>query len=164
MPSNHLILCHPLFLLLSIFPSIKVFSNEPAFRIRWPKYWSHHFMANRWGNNGNSERLYFGGLQNHCGWQQQPSNYKMLVPWKKSYDQPRQHIKKQRQAFFQAPWLCCSDPGTTGAIWASPSSLLAWGSWKRLGSGGEQQRAAGPSLNAQGDQGNRGSEAELSEG
>ena len=30
--------------------------------------WSHHFMANRWGNNGNSERLYFLGLQNHCKW------------------------------------------------------------------------------------------------
>ena len=31
-----------------------------------PGIWSHHFMANRWGNNGNSERLYFGELQNHC--------------------------------------------------------------------------------------------------
>ena len=30
--------------------------------------WSHHFMANKWGNNGNSERLYFVGLQNHCRW------------------------------------------------------------------------------------------------
>ena len=30
--------------------------------------WSHHFMANRWGNNGNCDRLYFGGLQNHCRW------------------------------------------------------------------------------------------------
>ena len=30
--------------------------------------WSHHFMANRWGNSGNSIRLYFGGLQNHCRW------------------------------------------------------------------------------------------------
>ena len=30
--------------------------------------WSHHFMANRWGNNGNSERFYFGGLQNNCRW------------------------------------------------------------------------------------------------
>ena len=30
--------------------------------------WSHHFMANRWGKSGNSVRLYFGGLQNHCGW------------------------------------------------------------------------------------------------
>ena len=40
MPSNHLILCRPLLLLPSIFPSIKVFSNESVLRIRWPKYWS----------------------------------------------------------------------------------------------------------------------------
>ena len=40
MPSNHLILCQPLLLLPSIFPSIRVFSNELALRIRWPKYWS----------------------------------------------------------------------------------------------------------------------------
>ena len=43
MPSNHLILCHPLLLLPSIFPSIRVFSNESAIRIRWPKYWSFSF-------------------------------------------------------------------------------------------------------------------------
>ena len=43
MPSNHLILCHPLLLLPSIFPSIKVFSNESALCIRWPKYWSSSF-------------------------------------------------------------------------------------------------------------------------
>ena len=43
MPSNHLILCRPLFLLPSIFPSIRVFSNESALRIRWPKYWSFSF-------------------------------------------------------------------------------------------------------------------------
>ena len=42
-PSNHLILCHLLLLLPSIFPSIKVFSNESALRIRWPKYWSFGF-------------------------------------------------------------------------------------------------------------------------
>ena len=42
MPSNHLILCHPL-LLPSIFPSIRIFSNESALRIRWPKYWSFSF-------------------------------------------------------------------------------------------------------------------------
>ena len=41
--SNHLILCHPLLLLLSIFPSIRVFSNELALPIRWPKYWSFSF-------------------------------------------------------------------------------------------------------------------------
>ena len=43
MPSNHLILCHPLLLLPSIFPSIRVFSNEPVLCIRWPKYWSFSF-------------------------------------------------------------------------------------------------------------------------
>ena len=43
MPSNHLILCHPLLLLPSVFPNIRVFSNESAFRIRWPKYWSFSF-------------------------------------------------------------------------------------------------------------------------
>ena len=43
MPSNHLILCHPLLLLHSIFPSIRVFSNELTLRIRWPKYWSFSF-------------------------------------------------------------------------------------------------------------------------
>ena len=40
MPSNHLTLCHPLLLLTSIFPSIRVFSNESPLHIRWPKYWS----------------------------------------------------------------------------------------------------------------------------
>ena len=43
MPSNHLILCHPLLLLPSVFPSVRVFSNESALRIRWPKYWSFSF-------------------------------------------------------------------------------------------------------------------------
>ena len=43
MPSSHLILCCPLLLLPSIFPSIRVFSNESALRIRWPKYWSFSF-------------------------------------------------------------------------------------------------------------------------
>ena len=43
MPSNHLILCHPLILLPSIFPSIRVFSNESVLRIRWPKYWRFSF-------------------------------------------------------------------------------------------------------------------------
>ena len=44
MPSNHFIFCHPLLLLPSIFPNIRVFSNESALRIRWPKYW--HFSFN----------------------------------------------------------------------------------------------------------------------
>ena len=53
-------------------------------------------MANRWGN---SDGLYFFGLQNHSRWWLQPWNKKMLAPWKKSYDQPRQHIQKQRHYF-----------------------------------------------------------------
>ena len=44
MPSNHLIFCRPLLLPLSIFPSIRVFSNELVLRIRWPKYWSFSFL------------------------------------------------------------------------------------------------------------------------
>ena len=47
MPSNHLILCHPLLLLPSIFPSIRVFSNESALHIRWPKDWSFSFSISR---------------------------------------------------------------------------------------------------------------------
>ena len=43
MPSNHLVLCHPLLFLPSIFPSIRVFSNELSLRMRWPKYWSFNF-------------------------------------------------------------------------------------------------------------------------
>ena len=44
MPSNYLILCHPLLLLPSVFPSISVFSNESALCIKWPKYWSFSFI------------------------------------------------------------------------------------------------------------------------
>ena len=56
-------------------------------------------MANRWANNGKRERFYFVGIQNHCRWWLQPWYKKTLAPWKKSYDQTRQHIKKQRHYF-----------------------------------------------------------------
>ena len=46
MPSNHLILCHPLLLLPSVFPSIRVFSSDSVLHIRWPKYWSFSFSIN----------------------------------------------------------------------------------------------------------------------
>ena len=45
MPSNHLVFCRPLLLLPSIFPSIRVFSNESALHMRWPKYWSFSFSV-----------------------------------------------------------------------------------------------------------------------
>jgi len=57
MPSNHLILCHPLLLLPSIFPSIKVFSNESALCMRWPKYWS--FSFNISPSNEHSGLIFF---------------------------------------------------------------------------------------------------------
>ena len=60
---------------------------------------SHHLMANRWRNNGNHDRFYFPRLQNHCQLWLQAWNLKMLAFWKKSYEQPRQHIKKQRHYF-----------------------------------------------------------------
>jgi len=56
-------------------------------------------MANRWRSSGNSGWFNFGGLQTHCRWWLQPWNKEMLTPWKKSYEQPRQHIKKQRHYF-----------------------------------------------------------------
>ena len=52
-------------------------------------------MTNRWGNNGNSKTLYFLGFQNYCRWRLQPGNSKMLASLKKSYDQPRQHVKSR---------------------------------------------------------------------
>ena len=57
MPSSHLILCHPFLLLPSVFPSIRVFSNESALHIRWPKYWS--FSFNISPSNEHPERISF---------------------------------------------------------------------------------------------------------
>ena len=57
MPSNHLILCHPFLLLPSIFPSIRVFSNESVLHIRWPKYWSFSFSISP--SNENSGLISF---------------------------------------------------------------------------------------------------------
>ena len=56
-------------------------------------------MGNRWRNSGNTFRLYFFGLQNHCRWWLQPWNKKTLAPWEKSYDQHRLHIKNRDITF-----------------------------------------------------------------
>ena len=65
MPSNHLILCHPLLLPPSIFPSIRVFSKESVLRIRWPKYWSFSFSISPSNEYSGliSFRMYWFGLQ-----------------------------------------------------------------------------------------------------
>ena len=58
--------------LKSLLMKVKEESDKVGLKLNIQKtdhgIWSHHFMANRWGNNGNSERLYFGGIQNHCRW------------------------------------------------------------------------------------------------
>ena len=70
------------------------------------------------GNNGNSDRLSFLGLQNHCRWYLKPGNLKTLAPWRKSYDQPRQHIKKQRYHFADKRLSVWSNYGFSSSyIW-----------------------------------------------
>ena len=64
MPSNHLILCHPLLPLPSIFPSITVFSSESALRIRWPKYWSFSFSISP--SNEHARLISFGLVGSPC--------------------------------------------------------------------------------------------------
>ena len=65
--------------LKSVLMKVKEESEKVGFKTQLPKnedhgIWSHHLNANRWGNNGNSDRLYFFGLQNHCRWCMQPRN------------------------------------------------------------------------------------------
>ena len=55
-------------LLMKVKEKIKVWLKTQHSENEDHGIWSHHFMANRWGNNGKSVRLYFGGLQNHCRW------------------------------------------------------------------------------------------------
>ena len=69
------------------------------------------------GKSENSVRLYFFGLQNHCRWWLQPWNWKTLAPWKKSYDQHRQHIKKQRHSFANKGPSCQSYGFSSSHVW-----------------------------------------------
>ena len=76
-------------------------------------------MANRLQKSGNSDRLYFLGLKTHCRWWQQPWNWKMFAPWKKSYDQPRQLNKQQRHYFAN------KGPSSQGYVFSS-SHVWMW--------------------------------------
>ena len=66
MPSNHLILCHLLLLLPSIFPSIRVFSNESALHIRWPKYWNFSFNVSPFNEHPGLISFRMDGLDLQC--------------------------------------------------------------------------------------------------
>ena len=98
MPSNHLILCHPLLLLPSMFPSIKVFSNESALRIRWPKYWSFSF-------NISPSNEHSGLISFRMDWLDLLAVQGTL---KSLLQQHRQHVKKQRHYFVN------KDPSSQG--------------------------------------------------
>ena len=69
------------------------------------------------GKHRNSDRLYFLGLQNHCRWWLQPWNWETLAPWRKSYDQPRQHNKKQRHYFTNKGPSSQSYGFSSGHVW-----------------------------------------------
>jgi len=73
--------------------------------------------TNSWGNSGNSGWLYFGGLSNYLRWWLQPWNEKMFTPWKESYDQPRQHIKKQRRYFANKSPSSQNYGFSSGHVW-----------------------------------------------
>ena len=176
MPSNHLILCHPLLLLPSIFLSIRVFSNELALRFRWPKYWSfsfsisssnehpglisfrinwldllavqgtlksllqHHsskapilwcsafFMVQlshsymttgktialtRWSFVSKVMSLLFNMLSRFVSHEIK----NRFAPWKKSYNKPRQHIKKWRHYFTNKGLSSQSYGFSSGHVW-----------------------------------------------
>ena len=88
MPSNHLILCHPFLLLPSIFPSIKVFSNELVLHIRWPKYWSFSISpSNKYSGmiSFRIERFDLLSLQGILESLLQPHNSKVLVLWRSDF-------------------------------------------------------------------------------
>ena len=90
MPSNHLILCRPLLLLPSIFPSFRVFSNESALHIRWPKYWS--FSFNIRPSNEHPGLISFRmnwldllAVQGTCKSLLQHHSLKASIPWRSAF-------------------------------------------------------------------------------
>ena len=121
MPSNHLLLCLSPSPSPSNFPSIRVFSNESVLHMRWPKYWSSNFNISP--SNEYSRLISFRmdwldllavqetlkSLLQHCSSKASilqhsaffivQLSHPYMTPWKESYDQPRQHMKKQRHYF-----------------------------------------------------------------
>ena len=109
MPSNHLILCRPLLLPPSIFPSVRIFSNESVLRIRWPKYWSFSFSL--------SPSNEYSGLISHSLWPLFPSLHEELV-WGKERNEAK--MSGMGAAKRRVCDLSCSE----FRIWgSSPSSL-----------------------------------------
>ena len=116
MPFSHLILCRPLLLLPSIFPSIRVFSNESALRIRWPKYWSFSFSIS-------PSNEYLGLISFRMDW------FDLLAVQRTLKSLLQHHSSKasvlQHSAFFivqlSHPYMTT---GKCSSIW--PESLFCW--------------------------------------
>ena len=112
MPSKHLILCHPLLLLPSIFPSIRVFSNESVFHIRWPEYWSFSFSIS-------------------------PSNeYSGLISFRMDWFDLQHHSKAsilQSSTFFivDTPFSSCLEGDDRG--WDGWMASPTWWTWVWVG-------------------------------
>ena len=110
---------------------------------------SHHFMANRWGNNGNSDRFYFLRLQNRCRWWLQSWNYKMLASWKKNYDKPRHNIIKQRHCFTDKGLSSQSYSFSSSRVWMweldhkERWALKNWCFWTLCGVGEDSWESLG---------------------
>ena len=106
--------------LSNIFTICQHLPNSSRSKIKYLNWnaWAIASLAKAFNShNGNSERLYFGGLQNNCRWWLQPWNQKMLAPWKKSYDQPGQHIKKQGHYFANKGPSSQNYDFSSGPVW-----------------------------------------------
>ena len=113
MPSNHLILCCPLFLPPSIFPSIRVFSNESALHIRWPKYWS--FSFNIIPSNEHPGLIAKKSLRSN-------ERTAMLL-FENEYSNVLQTLKDEKY------FLICN-LNIFGFIWGQIPPALLWGRWR----------------------------------
>ena len=129
MPSNHLVLCHPFLLLPLIFPTIRIFSNEPALRIRWPEYWSFSCSIS-------PSKEYSGLISFRIDWI-------VLIAVQGTLKSLLQcHSSKapilQRSAFFTVQLLHPHmTTGKTIALTRRTSSLVKTYCWERLKAGGE---------------------------
>ena len=141
MPSNHLILCHPLLLLPSIFPSIEVFSNESVLHIRWLKYWSFSFRIS--SSNEYSELISFRidwfdlhevqgtlkGLLQHYSSKASILQYsaffvvKLLHPYLTPGKTPDKRAPKKKKKAMVTVWWSAEGPITT-AFWIHRKPLL----------------------------------------
>ena len=97
MPSNYLILCHPLLLPPSIFPSIRVFSNKSVLRIRWPKYWSSSFSISPSNEGPNTQQCWKDSMKSWPGIAEYNAQMFQFISL---------HRKAHKSVNWQVGWAC----------------------------------------------------------